>query len=255
MNSLIDTHAHFNKYTTNNLNNEINEVNKINKNTNIKKIINVALDIDTSIEALKISQNNQSFYSTLGIHPLYKGDILELENLYYNNPNDKIVAIGETGIDTSKDILEQIEKFIDSITLANQLHLPLIIHANTTKTSTIDATKTCLDIIKKYPVEYGFVFHYFQPNLEYLKEILKLDGYISVGSNINKTNAQKSLEVVKYIPLTKLIIETDYPYMTKNLNTSLTNTFLKICELKNLSPNLANEQLNDNAYKLFRKLK
>lgn len=249
---LIDTHAHYNSCVMENLKNEIDIVNKSNDGT---KIINVGLDYKTSEEAINIGIENNKFYSTIGIHPLYNGNVNELEYLYNKYDNKKIVAIGETGIDTSGDIIEQIDKFIDSIRLANKLKLPLIIHSNTTKDSREYANKICIEIIKKYKPLYGFIFHFFQPDLEILEEIIKLGGYISVGSNITRPRASKSLEVVKKVPIDKLIIETDYPFLTSNPNKTGRETFDKICELKNKEKILMKKILNSNAENLFYKLK
>ena len=127
---VIDTHAHYNSSVMKDLKNEIEIANS---NKNVSKIINVGLDNKTSEEAIKIGIDNNKFYSTLGVHPLYNGDIRSLETLYNTYDNSKIVAIGETGIDTSANICIQIDKFIESIKLANKLKLPLIIHSNTTK--------------------------------------------------------------------------------------------------------------------------
>lgn len=251
--SLIDTHAHYNSVTMDNLEEKISIAN--NNNNDVLKIINVGLNNETSEEAIKISINNSKFYSTLGIHPLYDGNFSELENLYNKYDSKKIIGIGETGIDTAGDINKQIEKFISSITLANKLKLPVIIHANTTKDSQIYANKLCLEIITKYKPLYGFIFHCFQPDLEILKEILKLGGYISVGSKITQVNAKRSLEVVKTIPINNLIIETDYSFLTNEPNKTGRATFNKICELRNIKKSLMTEKLNDNAKRLFYKLK
>lgn len=249
---LIDTHAHYNGCVMETIKNEIDIVNE---NKGVTKIINVGLDYKTSEESINIAIDNNKFYSTIGIHPLYDGKVNELEYLYNKYNNKKIVAVGETGIDTSVDIKEQIDKFIDSIRLANKLKLPLIIHSNTTKGSREYANKICIEIIKKYKPLYGFIFHFFQPDLEILKEIIKLDGYISVGSNITRTRASKSLEVVKNVPIDKLIIETDYPFLTSNLYKTGRETFGKICELKNKEKIIMKKILNSNAEKLFYNLK
>ncbi len=249
--SLIDTHAHYNSKTLDDLESRIGIANN---NADVAKIINVGLDNDTSRESLIISQSNPKFYSTLGVHPLYEGQVERLEKLYYGCDNSKIVAIGETGIDTSGDITIQIKKFLESIALANRLNLPLIIHANTTKGAGIYANKICLEIIKRYRPVYGFIFHYFQPDLELLAEILELGGYISVGANITKPNAKKSLEVVRTIPIDKLIIETDYPFLTDNPSQSGKLTFNKICELRKTDKVLMMKTLNENAARLFPKL-
>jgi len=250
--SLIDTHAHYNSMIMNNLKDEILIANN---NKDVCKIINIGLDNKTSEEAIKISLNNPKFYSTLGVHPLYDGNICELENLYNNYDNKKIVAVGETGIDTNGNVDIQIKKFLESIKLANKLELPLIIHANTSKNSNVYANKLCIEIIKKYRPLYGFIFHFFQPDLNILDEIIDLGGYISVGSNIIKHNAKKSLEVVRSIPIDRLIIETDYLFLTDNPNKTGRESFIKICELKDKDKVLMMKQLNNNAKRLFSKIK
>lgn len=146
--TLIDTHAHYNSIVMENLEEQIKVANN---NLDVSKIINVGLDNRTSEEAVQISLNNSKFFSTLGIHPIYDENISKLEEIYFKNDNAKIVAVGETGIDTSKDISPQIDKFLDTIALANKLRLPLIIHSNTTKGSNTNANKICIEIIKKYP--------------------------------------------------------------------------------------------------------
>lgn len=250
--NLIDTHAHYNSDIMDDLDEQIKTANS---NEDVCQIINVGLNTETSIEAVQISLENPKFYSTLGIHPLYDGRIETLEEIFYEYDNTKIVAIGETGIDTNGDIDQQITKFLESIVLANKLKLPLIIHANTAKGSSIYANRVCLEIIKKYKPLYGFIFHCFQPDLEILAEIINLGGYISVGANITKPNAKKSLEVVQTIPIDKLIIETDYLFLTNSPNQTGRTTFNKISELRNTEKTLMMKRLNQNARRLFPKLK
>lgn len=249
--SLIDTHAHYNSSIMDDLDSQIKTANY---NGDVSQIINVGLDTKTSIETVQISLKNPKFYSTLGIHPLYDGQVDSLEDIFNRYDNKKIVAIGETGIDTNGEITQQIKKFLESIALANRLKLPLIIHANTTKGSNVNANRICLEIIKRYKPLYGFIFHCFQPDLEILKEIINLGGYISVGANITKSNARKSLQVVQTIPIEKLIIETDYLFLTNNPNQTGRATFNKICELKNTDKILMMKSLNQNARRLFPKL-
>lgn len=249
--SLIDTHAHYNSDLMCDLGDKIKIANN---NEDVCKIINIGLDNKTSEESVELSLKYPKFYSAIGVHPLYDGEIEKLEELYYRYDNTKIVAIGETGIDTFEDIPKQIEKFLDSIALANKLKLPIIIHANTSKGADIYANKLCLEIIKKYPPLYGFIFHFFQPDLDILKEIIDLGGYISVGENITKQSAKKSLEVVKTIPLENLLIETDYSFLTTTPNETGRATFDKICELRNIDKILMMKTLNNNATRLFSKL-
>lgn len=249
--SLIDTHAHYNSGIMCDLEDKIEIANN---NEDVCKIVNVGLDNQTSEEAVELSLKYSKFYSAIGVHPLYDGEVEKLEEIYYRYDNTKIVAIGETGIDTFGDISNQIEKFLDSIALANKLKLPIIIHANTTKGVDVYANKLCLEIIKKYKPLYGFIFHCFQPDLDILKEIINLGGYISVGGNITKPNARKSLEVVRTIPIEHLIIETDYSFLTDTPNIIGRATFDKICELRNTEKLIMMKTLNDNATRLFPKL-
>ena len=249
--SLIDTHAHYNNTCMPNLTEQIMIANA---NEDVAKIINVGLDLNTSHDAIKIAIENPKFYSTIGIHPLYNGNTKYLRHLYDTYENGKIVAVGETGIDTSDDITIQMKKMIESINLANQLHLPVIIHSNTTRDSFVNANQLCIEIIKCCPPEYGFVFHCFQPDLDVLTEIINLGGYISLASKITQANAKKSLEVIKETPIDKLLIETDYPFLADNPNEKGKATFDKMCEIKEQGKSPMMKQLNNNAKSLFKKL-
>ena len=170
MMSLIDTHMHYNSESLSSLQKEIYNANK---NNHLKSLINIGLDYDTSKEAISLAHLQKKFYTSIGIHPLYEGEISSLLRLYNTYDNKKIVAIGETGIDTSQSIDKQIDKMIDSIHLANKVPLPVIIHANTVNKSHQSANKLCISLLKKYKPQYGFLFHSFQPNLEDLKEIIR----------------------------------------------------------------------------------
>ena len=250
--SLIDTHAHYNSESLSNLEKEIIIANK---NKHLMNLINIGLDYSTSKEAVEIASTNKKFYTSIGIHPLYKGEISSLFKLYNTIDNKKIVAIGETGIDTSESLDKQINKMISSIHLANKLCLPVIIHANTVKDSNISANKLCIYLLKMYQPQYGFLFHSFQPNLNDLKEIIKMGGYISVGSMILGENANKSFEVVREVPLDRLLIETDYPYLTDMPSVSRLDIFYRICELKDIDRYNCMRNLNNNAKRLFYKIK
>lgn len=243
---MIDTHAHFN---SNDLKNLKREIEIVNSNPYLNKIINVGLDYETSKEVVEISLREEKFYGTLGIHPLHEGNISSLLELYQQLDCSKIVALGETGLDkSSPDTLKnQEKKLLETIELANFLSLPIIIHANNTNREVIDILK------KKIPKE-GFVFHCFQPDLEILDEILKMKGYISVGTPITRKTAKKSLEVIKNIPIENLLIELDYPYMSKESTIDGRNVFNKIKLIRGYTYQELETILDDNAKRLFKKL-
>lgn len=250
--NLIDTHSHYNSYTLRNLRKEIYN---LNNNQNVSKVINIGMDFNTSKEAIILGNMYSKLYTSLGIHPSCFGDVNDLEYLYNNYDNSKVVAIGEVGIDTNCYNINMVCNLINSIYLANKLKLPLIIHANTTKGSDINANKMVIEVLKRNTPKYGFVFHSFQPDLDVVIDILILGGYIGVGPMILKENAKKSLEIVKNIDINRLLIETDYSYLTKFPDIDGVEIFNKICDLRNADKTVMGKQLDENAKRLFYKLR
>lgn len=201
----IDSHMHANSLVVSDLSKVISH---INDNPNIESVINVGLNIETSRQSIDISRNNKKFYSAIGIHPLYIGD-QDIKSLYTLAQEDKVVAIGEIGIDTinEESITEQKKYLIQQIRIANELGLPVIIHAN-------NANKQIIEIFENYvKPEYGCVFHCFQPNLDDLKYIVDNGFYISFAGRITYKTAKRSIEVARAVPKELFIVETDSPYI------------------------------------------
>ncbi len=243
---MIDTHAHINSKCLKDVRQEIMKVKDLEY---LDKVINVGLDEETSIDALANTGLCDKFYAAIGVHPLYEGNIENILKIAEASAlSNRIVAIGETGLDDSEDLKPQIRKFIESIELANMLHLPIIIHANNTN-------DLVLKILKGHPAHYGFVFHCFQPDLFSLESILKRDGYISVGRPITKENAKKSLEVVRNVPIDNLLIELDYPFMSGIPEDDGKKVFNRIKEIRKMDYSHLEESLDKNAKRLFYKLK
>ena len=241
---MIDTHAHFNSRDLLDLKAEIQCINNMRY---LDKIINVAVTLDSNQEVIDIANSNEKFYGALGIHPLEEGALEDVYDLMYKNNIKKIVALGETGLDIAKPLDEQKRRFIETIELANYLNLPVIIHANKTGWDV-------LKIIKGNKIRASFVFHCFEPDLDLLKEIMHLDGYISVGTPITSPKAKKSLEVIKEVDINHLLMELDYPYMIRDKKMDGINVFHRIQEIKNLGHDELEETLDANAKRLFRKL-
>ena len=133
-------------------------------------------------------------------------NLLEIENLA---KNEKVVAIGEIGLDYywNKENKENQKKlFISQIEIANKLSKPIVIH-------TRDAAVDTIEILKSHPVDKSGIFHCFPLNQELIKEGLKLGFYISFSGNITFKNA-KSFDVVNLVPLDRILIETDSPYLS-----------------------------------------
>ena len=201
----IDSHMHINSIV---LNDEKKYIDLINNNLAIESVINVGLDLKSSKESINISELNPKFYSSVGIHPLYV-ESQNLEVLYDLADNPRVVAIGEIGLDNIKNnFKEQRRYLIRQIIIANELHLPVIIHSN-------NCNKQVIDIFKRYvKPKYGCVFHCFQPDLEDLKYLVSNGYYISFAGRITYKTAKKSIEVAKTVPNDLLLVETDSPYIS-----------------------------------------
>lgn len=206
----FDSHAHYNDESFDKDRKEI--INTI-YSQGIKNIINVGYNISSSQKSIKISEEYDFIYSTCGISPNdldnYKEeDLFEIENLAKNK---KVVAIGEIGLDyywnkTNKDLQNKV--FIDQIKIANKLKLPIVIH-------TREAIYDTLDILKnKVKCNQKGIFHCCPFNIDLIKEALKLDFYISIAGVVTYKNTKNAEEVINSIPIDKLLIETDSPYLS-----------------------------------------
>lgn len=151
-NMAIDSHMHINSMVLRDVQEYIES---INKSYSIKSVVNVGLNIETSKESVLISEKNSKFYSTIGIHPLCTSS-QDVDSLYMLADNDKVIAIGEIGLDSSKDnFKEQKRYFIKQIKIANELHLPVIIHSN-------NSNKLVIELFEEYvKPTYGCVFSLF----------------------------------------------------------------------------------------------
>lgn len=253
----FDTHTHTLDSVCNDYGlNKTEEISVINKDSNLSGVINVGLNISTSKECVEIANNNDKFYAAIGIHPLYiNGE--DTEKLY-SLVNEKVVAIGEIGLDLSGNVnfYEQRRYLIHQIIAANVLHLPVIIHSN-------NANREVLEIFDKFvKPRYGCVFHCYQPEIEYLDEIIRNGYYISFAGRITFSNACKSIEVLKRIPDYLYIVETDSPFISPEpfkkepgRSSNITYIISKIAEIKGVSYQDVEKQTEENTRRLFKKIK
>ncbi len=209
MNKIFDSHAHYNNERF--LDNFDGIMKKLREN-NVGYILNCAWDLESSVLALKQSEQTDFMYASAGFHPS-EADSATNERLnkvkILAKENKKIVAIGESGLDYYYDDApsekEQKEAFIAQIKIANELDLPLIIH-------TRDAMKDTIDILNEYPVKSGVV-HCYSGSAESCKELVKMGFYIGFTGVITFKNAKRAIDSLKVVPLDRLLIETDCPYM------------------------------------------
>ncbi len=170
------------------------------------------------------------------------------------NQSNKVVAIGEIGLDyywkkENKEI--QKEMFIKQIELANRLNLPIVIH-------TREAVADTIQILKQHPVNKKGIFHCCPLNRELVKEGLKLGFYISLSGVITFKNSKNADEIINMIPEDKLLIETDSPYLapepvrgTRNNSMNVKYVAEKIAKVKNKTVEEIAENTTQNAKKIF----
>lgn len=252
---LFDSHAHLNDER---FDDDREELIKSLKENKVEFVVNPGADIETSISAIKLSNQYDFIYAAVGVHPHDVGNLDEnaidtLRKLAVEN--DKVVAIGEIGLDyyyenSPKDV--QKEWFKKQIELANELKLPIIIHDR-------DAHGDTFEIIKNTKSEdIGCVLHCYSGNVELAREYVKMGCYISIPGTVTFKNNKKTREVAKEIPLEYLLIETDSPYMApephrgKRNDPSLVQFVAdKIAQEKGISYETVCKATKENAKKLF----
>ena len=248
---IFDTHAH---YDDSRFDEDRTELLSSLCTSSVSGIINCGCDLKSSLEAVNLTEKHPFVYGAVGVHPheaeeTTEEDLIKIKELY---SKEKIVAVGEIGLDYFYDFSpreKQIEIFRKQIITANELDLPVIIHDR-------DAHEDTMNILKELKPK--GVVHCFSGSAEMAKEILKLGLYIGIGGAVTFKNARKPVEVVEMLPLDKLLLETDAPYMTpvpfrgKRCDSShIAFTAEKIAEIKGIDVQDLIDQCTENAKKLF----
>ena len=251
---LIDTHAHL---QWSSFKKDLEKVIDKAKKVNVKKIVNIGFDLNGSKSAVKMAEKYDGLYATVGFHPhnalKFNKEILkDLRNISRNN---KVVAIGEIGLDYFRDLSPrniQKEVFKTQLLLAEDLNLPVIVHNR-------DANEDTYNMLLPFKDRVTVVMHCFSGSKEMAKRYQKLNFYLSFAGPVTFTNAKNLREVAKCVDLDKILIETDCPWLAPQAFRGKRNepSFLpliaeKIAELKNISFNELTNKTTKNANKIFR---
>ena len=248
----FDSHAHYNdeKFEAD----RIELLNNIYKD-GITRIVCAGYNVEQSEYAVNLAKEIHFMYATCGISPNDIEDFVDnnLEKIEKLAQNKKVVAIGEIGLDyywNKENKEKQKELFVKQIEIANKLNKPIVIH-------TRDAWVDTIEILKKHQVEKRGVFHCCPLNQELIKEALKLGYYISFSGNVTFKNA-KSEECIKLVPLDKILIETDSPYLSpepfrgkRNDSAKVKLVAEKIAEVKEITLLEVSKITYENANKIF----
>ena len=256
----FDSHAHYNDEK---FDEDREQIIKETYQSGVTKFVCAGYDIPSSIKSLALSKKYEYIYSICGISPndipqnnteLWKS-IEEISEIVTQNLTKKLVAIGEIGLDyywnkENKELQKQ--AFIKQIELANQLALPIVIHSR-------DAAVDTIQILRDNPVKEKGIFHCCQQNQEMIKHALELGFYISFAGPITFKNAKNAVDVVKMVPLDKLLIETDSPYLSPEPNRGKRNDCRnvryvaeKIAEIKGVETEEIARVTYENAMKIFK---
>ena len=208
MNNIFDTHAH---YTDSAFDEDRKEILDSLKNQGVSLIVNQGTDLVSSVKSLELAKEYDYIYAAMGYHPEdagdeRKGDLEVIAELL--EKEEKAVAIGEIGLDyhyedgAPKET--QIDLFERQLALSKDLNMPVVVHDR-------DAHGDTLELLKKYKPK--GVVHCFSGSVEMAEEIVKLGMYIGLGGVVTFKNAKKAVDVARSIPMERLVLETDCPYM------------------------------------------
>ncbi|KPJ67916.1 MAG: hypothetical protein AMJ43_02080 [Coxiella sp. DG_40] len=248
---LVDSHCHLD-FLEGNLNDILNEA----KASGVEYILSVCTNLKNFPKILKIANRYDNVYTTIGIHPseqvIAEPTVDELIKLA---DDPKVVAFGETGLDYYHNFIsleKQLERFRIHIDAANKINKPLIIHNR-------DASEDTIKALQDYGADkVGGVMHCFSGTLSIAHEAIEMNFYISFSGIVTFKNANKLREIAKHIPLDKMLLETDAPYLAPNPYRGKPNrpayvTYVAKCiaEIKNISYETVAKQTTDNFFRLF----
>ena len=225
----------------------------------IGPIINVGASMESARESVRLAHSYEDVYAAVGVHPSDVGDLTEadMDELIALSDDEKVVSIGEIGLDYYWDKEEDIQSrqrkwFVRQLEVAEKCDLPVIIHSREAAADTMDIMR---DASKR-----GIrgVIHCYSYSLEQALEYVHLGYYIGVGGVVTFKNAKKLKETVENIPLERILLETDSPYLApdpfrgrRNDSTYLPYVIRQIANLREITEDEVVEATTRNAYELF----
>ncbi|MFZ2538602.1 MAG: TatD family hydrolase [Oscillospiraceae bacterium] len=206
MQGIFDSHCHYDDEKYDEDREQV--IAEIQKN-GVCNAINIGCDIESSNDSIKLALKYSFFYAAVGIHPHTAAEVGEgyIAELGAMATNEKVVAIGEIGLDyhydfSPRDVQQRV--FEEQLILANRLNMPTVIHSR-------EATEDTMRILNQYRPK--GVVHCFTGSAQTAQEVIKLGMYIGFTGVVTFKNARKTLEVINITPLDRILLETDCPYM------------------------------------------
>lgn len=249
---IFDTHAH---YLRRDFPNDLEQTLERLKRENVELLIAVGCNLESSAEEIALAKQYDWIYASAGIHPLDADELpsdweVKLEELL---KSPKVVAVGEIGFDyhyddsPSKEI--QREVFIKQLEMAKRLDMPVIIHSR-------EACEQTMELLREYKPR--GVMHCFSYSAETAAEVVRLGMYVGFTGVLTFKNAKKTLAACEAVPIERLLLETDCPYMApephrgqRSDSAMIKFTAEKMAEIKGVSTNEMIKIANENGRKLF----
>ena len=255
---LVDSHCHLDRLDLSIYNGDLNTALKAAHDQGVEHILCVCIDLENFANVLAIAKKYPHVFASVGVHPTEViADEPTITEMLKLAAHPKVIALGETGLDfyreeTNKAI--QLERFKKHIQVAKQVNKPLIVH-------TRHARKETLEMLEKEKAnQVGGVLHCFTEDLATAEAAIELGFYISFSGIVTFQNAKELKEVAKRIPLEKMLVETDAPYLAPvpyrgkpNQPAYVRNVAEYIAELRGISFTELAKQTTENFFRLFKR--
>lgn len=255
---IIDTHAHYDDKA---FEEDREELLDSLQEKGIVRVINSGSSMGACKRTVELTKKYDYIYGTLGIHPCDCEELTEEDVQWIKSQCalEKIVAVGEIGLDYYWDEPDrEIQKkwFARQMELAKEVQLPMVIHSR-------DAAQDTITMMKEHHAEeVGGVIHCYSYSKECARDFLEMGFYFGVGGVVTFQNGKKLKEVVEYLPMDRILTETDSPYLSpvpnrgkRNDSRNLVHVVEEIARIKGLSVEEVQQICKENAYRLYKKLK
>ena len=253
---IVDSHCHLD-YS--HLYDQLDDVVERAEFNSVKYLLTICTTLN-SFEKIKLIINKyKNIFGTFGIHPHETESHKNIDSKYIISTKkklDKIIGIGETGLDfyyNHSDKKTQIKSFIEHINASAELNIPIIVHSRNAENETYEILKN-----EQKNSNLKILIHCFTGSREFAKKLIDINCYISVSGIITFKNNDDLINAVSYIPLKNLLVETDSPYLApvphrgkSNEPSYIIHTLAKLSDIKNVSKELVMKNTTENFKKLF----
>lgn len=253
---LVDSHCHLDRLDFDKLGCDLGEAVASAERAGVHRLLCVCISAENRIKVATIAENFPNVFASAGVHPSDVAEqVVSVEELIHWCDHPKVVALGESGLDyhySADTAAIQIESFANHLQAGRQLGLPVIVHTRNAKQDT-------MDVIKQHGcVESAGVMHCFTEDWEMAREALDRNFYISISGIVTFRNADQLRDVAKKVPMDRLMVETDSPYLAPVPYRGKTNqpAYVRevaeyVAQLRGMSYEALAEQTSENFFRLF----